>query len=59
MDKKKIIVVVVDGCVESVLTDVEETVELEIIDFDGTSFIEDQKDLADYVKECRKTMKEL
>ena len=56
---KKIVVVVVDGCVESVFTNSEEDLELEIVDFDSNSFIEDQKEQADYVKECCKTMKEL
>lgn len=59
MDKKKIIVVVAEGCVEAVFTNGEGDFELEIVDFDGTSFIEDQKELADYVNECRATMKEL
>ena len=59
MDKKKIIVVVADGCVEAVFTNGEGDFELEIVDFDGNSFIEDQKELADYVNECRATMKEL
>ena len=59
MDKKKIIVVVADGCVEAVFTNGEGDFELEIVDFDDNSFIEDQKELADYVEECRATMKEL
>jgi hypothetical protein len=59
MDKKKIIVVVAEGCVEAVFTNGEGDFELEIVDFDGNSFIEDQKELADYVNECRATMKEL
>lgn len=59
MDKKKIVVVVADGCVEAVFTNGEGDFELEIVDFDGNSFIEDQKELADYVDECRATMKEV
>ena len=59
MDKKKIIVVVADGCVEAVFTNGEGDFELEIVDFDSNSFIEDQKELADYVDECRATMKEI
>jgi hypothetical protein len=59
MDKKKIIIVVAEGCVEAVFTNGEGDFELEIVDFDGNSFIEDQKELADYVNECRATMKEL
>lgn len=58
MDKKKIIVVVAEGRVEAVFTNGEGDFELEIVDFDGNSFIEDQKELADYVNECRATMKE-
>lgn len=59
MDKKKIVVVVADGCVEAVFTNGEGDFELEIVDFDGHSFIEDQKELADYVEECRASMKEV
>ncbi len=59
MDKKKIIVVVSEGCVEAVFTNGEGDFELEVVDFDGNSFIEDQKELADYVDKCRATMKEL
>ena len=59
MDKKKIIVVVADGCVEAVFTNGEGDFELEIVDFDSNSFIEDQKDLADYVDHVRATMKEV
>ena len=59
MDKKKIIVVVADGCVEAVFTNGEGDFELEIVDFDSNSFIEDQKELADYVDKCRATMKEV
>ena len=59
MDKKKIIVVVADGCVEAVFTNGEGDFELEIVDFDSNSFIEDQKELADYVEHVRATMKEV
>lgn len=59
MNKKKIIVVVSDGCVEAVFTNGEEDFELEIVDFDSNSFIEDQKELADYVDHVRATMKEV
>ena len=59
MDKKKIVVVVADGCVEAVFTNGEGDFELEIVDFDGNALIEDQKELADYVDECRATMKEV
>ena len=56
---KKIVVVVSDGCVEAVFTDGEGDFELEIVDFDSNSFIEDQKELADYVEHIRATMKEV
>lgn len=59
MDKKKIIVVVAEGCVEAVFTNGEGDFELEIVDFDSNSFIEDQKELADYVDHVRATMKEV
>lgn len=59
MNTKKIVVVVADGCVEAVFTNGEGDFELEIVDFDSNSFIEDQKELADYVDECRANMKEL
>lgn len=59
MDKKKIIVVIADGCVEAVFTNGDGDFELEIVDFDSNSFIEDQKELADYVDHVRATMKEV
>ncbi len=59
MDKKKIIVVVAEGCVEAVFTNGEGDFELEIVDFDSNSFIEDQKELADYVDHVRATMREV
>lgn len=59
MNTKKIVVVVADGCVEAVFTNGEGDFELEIVDFDSNSFIEDQKELADYVDKCRANMKEL
>ena len=60
MDKKKIIVVVADGCVEAVFTDCSEDVELEIVDFDSAFPSEDEQvALARYVADCRLMMKEL
>jgi hypothetical protein len=57
---KKIIVVVADGCVESVFTDLEEEVELEIVDFDSCFDSRDEQEaLADYVDGLRDTMKEI
>lgn len=60
MDKKKIIVVVADGCVEAVFTNGEGDFELEIVDFDSAFPSEDEQvELARYVADCRLMMKEL
>lgn len=60
MDKKKIIVVVTDGCVEAVFTNGEGDFELEIVDFDSAFPSEDEQvELARYVADCRLMMKEL
>lgn len=57
---KKIIVVVADGCVESVFTDLDEDVELEIVDFDSCVDSRDEQEaLTDYVDGLRDTMKEI
>lgn len=57
---KKIIVVVADGCVEAVFTNGDEDFELEVVDFDSCFDSRDeQEELADYVDQCRATMKEL
>jgi hypothetical protein len=56
---KKIIVVVRDGCVESVFIDSPEKVELEIVDFDGFLSVAERQEFNDYVNACRATMKEL
>ena len=57
---KKIIVVVADGCVESVFTDLDEEVELEIVDFDSAFDSRDEQEaLGDYVDHLRATMKEI
>lgn len=58
--KKKIIVVVADGCVEAVFTNGEGDFELEIVDFDSCFDSQDEQEaLGDYVDECRRTMKEI
>ena len=60
MDKKKIIVVVADGCVEAVFTNGEGDFELEIVDFDSAFPSKDeQEELARYVDDCRLMMKEI
>ena len=57
---KKIIVVVADGCVETIFTNIEEDVEVEIVDFDSAFPSEDEQvELARYVADCRLMMKEL
>ena len=56
---EKIIVVVRDGCVESVFIDSPEKVELEIVDFDGFLSVAERQEFNDYVNACRATMKEL
>ena len=60
MDKKKIIVVVADGCVEAVFTNGEGDFELEIVDFDSAFDSRDEQEaLRDYVDGLRDTMKEV
>ena len=57
---KKIIVVVADGCVENIFTNIEEDVEVEIVDFDSCFDSKDEQEaLGDYVDHIRATMKEL
>jgi hypothetical protein len=57
---KKIVVVVADGCVETIFTNIEEDVEVEIVDFDSAFPSKDeQEELARYVDDCRLMMKEL
>lgn len=57
---KKIVVVVADGCVESIFTDITEEVEVEIVDFDSCFDSRDEQEaLGDYVDHLRSTMKEL
>ena len=60
MDKKKIIVVVRDGCVESVFTNGEGDFELEVVDFDSCFDSRDEQEAMEaYVNELRFDMKEL
>lgn len=55
---KKIVVVVADGCVESIFTDIQEAVEVEIVDFDSCFDSRDEQEaLGDYVDQLRSTMK--
>ena len=57
---KKIIVVVRDGCVESVFTNGDGDFELEVVDFDSAfPSTDEQAELARYVDDCRLMMKEL
>ena len=57
---KKIIVVVADGCVESVFTDSDEDFELEIVDFDSAFDSRDEQEaMGDYIDQVRTTMREL
>ena len=56
---KKIVVVVVEGCVESVYTDIEEDIELEVIDFFDAQACMEDKERSAYIEECRETMREL
>ena len=56
---KKLIVVVADGCVESVFTDSDEEFELEIVDFDSAFDSHDEQEaMRGYVDSLRATMKE-
>ena len=57
---KKIVIVVADGCVETIFTNIEEYVEVEIVDFDSAFPSKDeQEELARYVDDCRLMMKEI
>lgn len=57
---KKIVVVVADGCVESVFTDSTEDFELEIVNFDSAFDSHDEQEaLEDYIDQVRATMKSL
>ena len=57
---KKIVIIVADGCVETIFTNIEEDVEVEIVDFDSAFPSKDeQEELARYVDDCRLMMKEI
>ena len=57
--KKKVVIVVADGRVESVFIPNEyEELDIDIVDFDGADE-DEQADLGDYVDACRETMKEI
>ena len=57
---KKLIIVVRDGCVESVLTDQEENLAVEIVDFDSVFDSKDEQEAMEaYVKHLMTTMKKL
>ena len=57
--KKKIVIVVADGRVETVFIPNEyEELDVDIVDFDGADE-DEQADLGDYVDACRETMKEV
>ena len=57
---KKLVIVVRDGCVEEIFTDLDEKIEVEIVDFDSAFPSKDeQEELARYVDDCRLMMKEL
>jgi len=57
MSKKKIVIVVADGRVETVFAN--EDVDVEIVDFDGLMSEGEQQEAGDYVDACRATMKEI
>lgn len=54
---KKITIVVAGGRVESVFAD--EELEIEIVDFDGTTNEDEDVELGDYIDELRETKKEI
>jgi len=57
--KKKVVIVVADGRVETVFIPNEyEELDVDIVDFDGAGE-DEQADLGDYVDACRETMKEV
>jgi hypothetical protein len=57
MSKKKIVIVVADGRVETVFAN--EDVDVEIVDFDGLISEGEQQEAGDYVDACSATMKEI
>lgn len=57
---KKLVIVVRDGCVESVFADQPEDFELEIVDFDSTFDSKDEQEaLEAYVEHLQSTMREV
>ena len=57
---KRIVVVVADGCVEAIFTDVSEEVEVEIVDFDSCFDSRDEQEaMCDYIDHLHATMREL
>ena len=57
--KKKIVIVVANGRVETVFIPEEHSdLDVDIVDFDGADE-EEQADLGDYVDACRETMREV
>jgi hypothetical protein len=57
--KKKVVIVVADGRVETVFIPNEyEELDIDVVDFDGADE-DEQADLGDYVDACRETMKEV
>ena len=57
---KKLVIVVVDGCVETIFTNIEEKIEVEIVDFDSCFDSEDEQEaMGDYVDHLRATMREI
>ena len=57
--KKKVVIVVADGGVESVFIPKEyEELGVDVVDFDGADE-DEQSNLGDYVDACRETMKEI
>ena len=57
---KKLVIVVADGCVEAIFTNIEEKIEVEIVDFDSCFDSKDEQEaMGDYVDHLRATMKEI
>ena len=57
--KKKVVIVVADGRVETVFIPKEYAdLDVDIVDFDGADE-DEQANLSDYVDACRETMKEI
>ena len=57
---KKLVIVVRDGCVESVFADQTEDFELEIVDFDSAfDSTDEQEAMEAYVEHLQATMKEV